>query len=114
VTISQLIDKPSPVPSPVGLVVKNGWNSLSRNSGAIPMPLSRTRISTASPKSRVATFSFGLKLGSPVSRQRLHGGTIAVDSKVSEFTEFTIRLPRSSRQATMAGASHERQHLDRR
>jgi GAF domain-containing protein/signal transduction histidine kinase len=43
-----------------------------------------------------------------------HGGTIAVDSKVSEFTEFTIRLPRSSRQATMAGASHERQHLDRR
>src|SRR6516165_32946 len=30
VTMSQLIDRPSPVPSPVGLVVKNGWNSLSR------------------------------------------------------------------------------------
>ena len=24
-----------------------------------------------------------------------HGGTIAVDSRVGEFTEFTIRLPRS-------------------
>jgi hypothetical protein len=37
----------SPVPSPVGLVVKNGWNSRSRCSGAMPVPLSRTRISTA-------------------------------------------------------------------
>jgi len=23
-----------------------------------------------------------------------HGGTIAVDSRVGEFTEFTVRLPR--------------------
>jgi len=28
-----------------------------------------------------------------------HGGTIAVDSRVGEFTEFTIRLPRSPRPA---------------
>jgi signal transduction histidine kinase len=25
-----------------------------------------------------------------------HGGTIEVDSKVGEFTEFTVRLPRTS------------------
>jgi hypothetical protein len=31
--MSQLIDNSSPVPSPVGLVVKNGWNNLSRISG---------------------------------------------------------------------------------
>jgi two-component system, NtrC family, sensor kinase len=31
-----------------------------------------------------------------------HGGTIAVDSQVGEFTEFTIRLPRD-RQATVRG-----------
>jgi two-component system, NtrC family, sensor kinase len=33
-----------------------------------------------------------------------HGGTIAVDSVVGEFTEFTIRLPRS-RQTATAGAA---------
>ena len=38
------------MPSPVGLVVKNGWNSLSLISAGMPMPLSRTRISTASPR----------------------------------------------------------------
>src|SRR5690348_9434470 len=42
VTMSQLIDRPSPVPLPVGLVVKNGWNNLSLTSGAMPVPLSRT------------------------------------------------------------------------
>ena len=31
--MSQLIDNSSAVPSPVGLVVKNGWNNLSRISG---------------------------------------------------------------------------------
>jgi hypothetical protein len=37
-----------PVPSPVGLVVKNGWNSLSRYLGGMPVALSRTRISRSS------------------------------------------------------------------
>jgi hypothetical protein len=69
--MSQLIERPRPVPSPVGLVVKKGWNSLSRNSGAIPMPLSRMRISAASPKSRVATFRVGLNFASPPSLWRL-------------------------------------------
>jgi two-component system, NtrC family, sensor kinase len=37
-----------------------------------------------------------------------HGGTITVDSKAGEFTEFTLRLPRKSRTAettVAAGAS---------
>src|SRR5262249_51243248 len=70
VTMSQLIERPRPVPSPVGLVVKNGWKSLSRNSGGIPVPLSLTRISTAPPRLRVVTFSTGRKPLS-TSRRRL-------------------------------------------
>jgi signal transduction histidine kinase len=33
-----------------------------------------------------------------------HGGTIEVDSRVGEFTEFTVRLPRNYR-ATLAEAA---------
>ena len=33
-----------------------------------------------------------------------HGGTITVDSRIGEFTEFTVRLPRAYRAAT-AGAA---------
>ena len=43
----------------------------------------------------------GLSISYDIVTQQ-HGGTIAVDSAVGEFTEFTIRLPRS-RQVTMAG-----------
>jgi hypothetical protein len=57
--MSQLIDRPSRVRSPVGLVVKNGWNSLSRNSPGTPAPLSRTLTSTPWPTSRVVTLSVG-------------------------------------------------------
>src|SRR3984893_7772096 len=71
VTMSQLIDRPSPVPSPVGFVVTNGWNNLSLISGAMPVPLSRTRTSTASPNSRVVTLSVGRKSGPAPSRCRL-------------------------------------------
>jgi len=67
VTMSQLIERPSPVPSPVGFVVKNGWNSLSRISGGMPTPLSRSRISTASPRSKVDAVRVGLNAGSPPS-----------------------------------------------
>ena len=56
------------VPSPVGLVVKNGWNSLSLMSARMPVPLPRTRMSTASPKSRAVTFSVGMNPASPLSR----------------------------------------------
>jgi len=59
VTMSWLIERPRPVPSPVGLVVKNGWNSFSRCSGAMPVPLSRTLTSTALRRARVATLSTG-------------------------------------------------------
>src|SRR5262245_25810058 len=49
-TMSWLMDRPSPVPSPAGLVVKNGLNIFSFTSGGIPVPLSRIRISTQSPR----------------------------------------------------------------
>src|SRR5262245_40786586 len=48
--MSWLIDRPSPVPSPAGLVVKNGLNIFSFTSGGIPVPLSRIVISTQSPR----------------------------------------------------------------
>src|SRR5215471_20605899 len=51
--MSWLIDRPSPVPSPAGFVVKNGLNIFSFTSGGMPEPLSRTRISTRSPRLRV-------------------------------------------------------------
>ena len=61
--MSYAIDRPSPVPSPIGFDVKNGWKSLSLISGPMPVPLSHTRTSTASPRSRVATPQCRLKVG---------------------------------------------------
>jgi hypothetical protein len=43
---SWLMERPSPVPSPAGLVVKNGLKIFSLNSVGIPIPLSWIRIST--------------------------------------------------------------------
>src|SRR6478672_4786895 len=48
--MSWLMERPRPVPSPVGLVVKNGLNIFSFTSGVIPVPLSRILISTRSPR----------------------------------------------------------------
>ena len=48
--MSWLMERPRPVPSPVGLVVKNGLNIFSFTSGGIPVPLSRILISTRSPR----------------------------------------------------------------
>jgi len=45
----------------------------------------------------------GLSISYDIVTQQ-HGGTIAVDSTFGEFTEFTIRLPRS-RQAALAGTA---------
>jgi len=42
----------------------------------------------------------GLSISWDIVTQQ-HGGTIAVDSRLGEFTEFVIHLPRA-RQATMA------------
>lgn len=49
----------------------------------------------------------GTGLGQSISYDivvQQHSGTIAVDSRVNEFTEFTVRLPRGS-QAPSARAS---------
>jgi two-component system NtrC family sensor kinase len=45
----------------------------------------------------------GLSISYDIVTQQ-HGGTIAVDSRVGEFTEFTVRLPRAFR-ATIAEAA---------
>ena len=46
----------------------------------------------------------GLSISYDIVTQQ-HGGTITVDSRVGEFTEFTIRLPRRNSQATSTGAA---------
>jgi two-component system NtrC family sensor kinase len=45
----------------------------------------------------------GLSISYDIITQQ-HGGTITVDSRVGEYTEFTVRLPRA-RQTTPAGAA---------
>jgi signal transduction histidine kinase len=45
----------------------------------------------------------GLSISYDIVTQQ-HGGAIIVDSRVGEFTEFTVRLPRMYR-ATMADAA---------
>ena len=40
------MDSPSPVPSPTGLVVKNGSKTRESTSGAMPMPVSVTSTTT--------------------------------------------------------------------
>ena len=57
--MSWLIERPSPVPSPAGLVVKNGLNIFSFTSAGMPVPLSRMVISTRSPRFLVAAAKVG-------------------------------------------------------
>ena len=45
----------------------------------------------------------GLSISYDIVTQQ-HGGTITVDSRVGDFTEFTVRLPRT-RQTTTAEAA---------
>ena len=49
-TMSWLSERPSPVPSPAGLVVKNGLNIFAFTSSGMPVPLSRMAISTLCPE----------------------------------------------------------------
>ncbi len=51
----QEMSRPSPVPSPTGLVVKNGSKTRSRTSGGTPGPVSRNSTSTWSPSRAVRT-----------------------------------------------------------
>src|SRR5262249_20855680 len=59
--MSWLIESPRPVPSPVGLVVKNGSKIFSFTSGVRPVPLSRILISTQSPRLLVEAVRVGSK-----------------------------------------------------
>src|SRR3954469_11402381 len=58
-TISWLIERPSPVPSPEGLVVKNGVNIFAFTLSGMPVPLSRMRISILCPRFLVIAYSVG-------------------------------------------------------
>ncbi|TMJ65049.1 MAG: histidine kinase, partial [Alphaproteobacteria bacterium] len=49
----------------------------------------------------------GLSISWDIVTQQ-HGGTIEVDSRVGEFTEFTIRLPRFRQTATAVTAARAR------
>src|SRR5580692_3423986 len=69
--MSWLIERPSPVPSPAGLVVKNGLNIFSLTSAGMPVPLSRIRISTVSPRLLVVALTTGSKSEPPFSVLRL-------------------------------------------
>ena len=79
------------MPSPVGLVVKNGWNSLSLISGGMPVPLSRTLTSTASSASRVATARTGWNRAVAVRTCPLVGGVKAVAKEVEEDAGDVLR-----------------------
>jgi len=46
----------------------------------------------------------GLSISYDIVTQQ-HGGTIIVDSEVGEFTEFTVRLPRTQQTAVAEAAS---------
>jgi two-component system NtrC family sensor kinase len=46
----------------------------------------------------------GLSISYDIVTQE-HGGTITVDSRLGEFTEFTVRLPRAATAATSGGAT---------
>src|SRR5262245_56714909 len=69
-TMSWLSDRPIPVPSPAGFVVKNGLKILSFTSGGMPVPLSLMRISTRSPRSFVLALSVGSKVPSASCARR--------------------------------------------
>ena len=47
------MDRPSPVPMPIGLVVKNGSNALAITSGVMPVPVSDTHMDTYCPGDRL-------------------------------------------------------------
>jgi signal transduction histidine kinase len=49
----------------------------------------------------------GLSISWDIVTQQ-HGGTIEVDSRVGEFTEFAIRLPRSRQAATAVNSTRTR------
>src|SRR6516165_9489946 len=105
VTMSWLIERPRHVPSPVGVVVKNGWNSFSRCSGAMPVPLSRTLTSTALRRARVATLSTGAEAVAGLAAA-LIGGIEAVANQVQEHARHVLRHDVDRREVAVEVAFH--------
>ena len=89
--MSWLIDRPSPVPSPAGLVVKNGLNILSFTSGGMPVPLSRMRISTAVAEIFGGGAQRRLETGLAVLRPALGRGIKAVGDQIQEYAGDFLR-----------------------
>ena len=87
------------MPSPVGLGREKGLESLSRISGGMPVPLSRTRTSTASPRSRVVTFRVGRKFGLGRLALSLGGGIKAVAEQVEKDPGHVLRHQFDRREA---------------
>jgi signal transduction histidine kinase len=54
-------------------------------------------------KPTVEGTGLGLSISYDIVTQQ-HGGTITVDSQVGDFTEFTVRLPRTSQPMRAAAA----------
>ena len=65
----------------------------------MPVPLSRTRISTASPTSRVVTFSVGLKPASAPLSRAFVGGVEAVAEQVQQHPRHVLRVDLDRRDA---------------
>ena len=79
------------MPSPVGLVVKNGWNSLSLISGGMPVPLSRI-----ADLDRIAEIARRHRQGRPELRVAalalaLGGGIEAIAEQVEEHAGHLLR-----------------------
>ena len=73
-TMSWLMERPRPVPSPAGLVVKKGLNIFSFTSGGMPVPLSRIVISMRSPRFLVVAVGVGSQSPPFASTLRLIAG----------------------------------------
>src|ERR1019366_3440712 len=88
-TMSWLIDRPSPVPSPEGLVVKNGLNIFALASSGMPVPLSRIRISTLSPRFFVVAESVGSK---PSPASALRRGVESIRYQIEQDPRDLLRI----------------------
>src|ERR1700730_10756265 len=104
------MDRPSPVPSPAGFVVKNGLNSFSLTSGGMPVPLSRILISTLSPRFLVAAKSIGLIVAAIRLGFALRGCVEAVGDQVEQRPRDLLREQIDLTGSRVATLRHPQEH----